>query len=66
MSFQSKIPPDAPVYRDAQNGALTFTAVMGTAFGRKVIKLNTLYNGKGGPFGGFVAPPGEWNFWLYV
>ena len=66
MSFKSKIPPDAPPYKDAQNGALDFTGELGTAFGRKVIKLNTLYNGKGGPFVGFVAPPGEYNFWVYV
>jgi hypothetical protein len=32
------------------------------------MRLNTLYNGKGGPFGPdrCEAPPDEWNFWLYV
>ena len=66
LSFISKVPPEAPPYADAQAGALNFTAVMGRAFGRRVLKLNTLYNGTGGPFVGFVAPPDEYNFWLYV
>ena len=68
LSFITKVPPEAPFYRDAQAGALNFTTTLGTAFGRKVMRLNTLYNGKGGPFGPdrCEAPPDEWNFWLYV
>ena len=66
LSFISKVPPEAPPYADAQNGALNFTATMGKAFGRKVLKLNTIYNGSGGSFTGFEAPGGEFNFWAYV
>ena len=62
LSFISKVPPEAPPYADAQNGALNFTATMGKAFGRKVLKLNTLYNDSGGSFTGFEAPADEWNF----
>ena len=68
LSFISQVPPEAPFYIDAQDGALNFTATLGTAFGRKVMRLNTIYNGRGGPFGPdrWEAPPDEWNFWLYV
>ena len=68
LSYLCKVPAeDAPVhYRDAQAGALNFTATLGTAFGRKTIRLNTLYNGTGGPWVGFEAPADEYNFWVYV
>ena len=66
MNFFCRIPKDAPPYEDAKAGALTFTVEIGKAFDRKVLKLNTLYDGKGGMFVGFEAPPDEYNFWLYM
>ena len=67
MSFKCKVPPEAgAAYENAQAGALEFTGTLGTAFGRKVLMINTLYDGKGGMFAGFEAPPDEFNFWLYV
>ena len=70
LSFITKVPETAPPYAEVQNGALNFTVVLGKAFGKKVLKINTLYNGTGGPFTGaagtFDAPGGEYNFWLYV
>merc|ERR1711924_463233 len=69
-NFESKIPADVPEELKAQvaNGALTFTVTMGMSNGKKVLKWNGLYNGKGGPF----LPAGEVpasdcdNFWEYT
>lgn len=66
-NFLSKIPTDAPIYAEAKAGALSFTLVLGTAFGKKVIKWNGLYDGKGGTFAGKeVSPCGCDNFWEYT
>jgi len=66
-SFLSKVPKDAPEYAEAQDGALNFTLTMGTAFGKKVIKWNGLYDGKGGKFAGEDVPPTKFgNFWRGV
>jgi len=66
-SFLSKVPPEAPVYEEAMDGALDFTLELGTAFGEKVIKWNGLYDGKGGKFGGNTVPASDSdNFWRYV
>jgi len=66
ISFLCKFTPGGKAYKDAQAGAFEFTGVLGTAFGEKVMKINTVYNGKGGPIEGFEAPPDEFNFWLFV
>merc|ERR1719401_1628692 len=70
-NFVSKIPSDAPeeLKKQVDNGALTFTVVMGTSQGKKVLKFNGLYDGKGGPFlpAGGDAPATDCdNFWEYV
>ena len=66
-SFISMVPPDAPVYADAQAGALEFEVVMGEAFGCKCLCWSTLYRGKGGKYGEHVVPASACdNFWLGV
>jgi hypothetical protein len=66
-SFFSKVPRDAPIYQDAQAGALNFTLVIGYAFGKKVIKWNGLYDGRGGMFDGKQVPASDCdNFWEFV
>lgn len=66
-SFKSKVPKDAPVWPQVEAGALNFTLTLGTAFGERVIKWNGLYDGKGGEFGGNMAPPTDCdNFWRLV
>ena len=65
VSFRTKVPADAPVYEEAQNGALNFTLTLGTSSdGKGCIMWNGLYDGKGGPFGGNDVPPSDCdNFW---
>ena len=66
-SFVSKVPPDSPLYADAQAGALDFTLVVGAALGSRVIKWNGVYDGEGGDVGGETMPPSDCdNFWQYV
>mmetsp|Transcript_9047 Transcript_9047/g.17038 ORF Transcript_9047/g.17038 Transcript_9047/m.17038 type:complete len:161 (-) Transcript_9047:79-561(-) len=70
-NFASKIPADAPeeLKKQVAEGALTFTLVMGTSMGKKVLKFNGLYDGKGGPFlpaGGDVPATDCDNFWEYM
>jgi hypothetical protein len=68
--FDSKIPADAPeaIKAEVAAGALTFTLVMGTALGKKVLKWNGLYDGKGGYFtpAGDVPASDCDNFWEYM
>jgi hypothetical protein len=45
-SFVSKVPPDDPLYEDAQNGALNFTLMLGTVDNHKVNMWNGVYNGQ--------------------
>lgn len=67
ISFLSKVPTDAPIYPEAQAGALNFTLVMGVALGNKVIKWNGMYDGKGGIFNGESVPPSSCdNFWKVI
>ena len=70
-NFETKIPTDAPaeLKEQAANGALSFTVTMGHSNGKKVLKWNGLYDGKGGPFlpaGGDVPASDCDNFWEYV
>lgn len=65
-SFVSKVPPDDPLYADAQDGALNFTLILGTTFGQKVNMWNGVYDGLGGDVDGVYVPPSACNnFWLY-
>lgn len=67
VSFLTKVSPDDPLYPLAAAGALNFTLTLGRACGRKVLRWNGVYNGKGGEFPpGQQAPPSACdNFWLY-
>ena len=66
-SFVSKIPPDDPLYQDAQAGALNFTLKLGDVNGTKVNMWNGVYDGQGGEVNGEEAPPSDCdNFWLYL
>lgn len=70
VSFLSKISSrDTPIQRGfAEHGALNFTLTMGTVFGRRMLRFNGLYNGKGGPWlpSGEIVPPSDCdNFWEY-
>jgi diaminopropionate ammonia-lyase len=66
-SFLSKVPTFSPLYAQAKAGALDFTLVLGTVFGKKVIKWNGLYNGRGGKFDGKDVPPCDFdNFWEFL
>mmetsp|Transcript_27977 Transcript_27977/g.63301 ORF Transcript_27977/g.63301 Transcript_27977/m.63301 type:complete len:157 (-) Transcript_27977:84-554(-) len=66
-NFASKVPKDAPVYPQVLDGALCFTLTMGRCGGKKVLKWNGLYDGKGGKFGENDAPASDCdNFWQYV
>jgi hypothetical protein len=63
----TKVPPDSPLYVDAQNGALNFTVILSTVSGEKMIKWNGVYNGQGGDIDGVYAPPSDCdNFWKYI
>ena len=66
VSFESKVPKDAPVRPFVDKGALDFTIQLGTIpphrdgrdespKGRKVIMFSGMYRGKGGPW---LAPNG--------
>jgi len=57
VSFFSKVPANAPVYADAEAGALEFTLKLGAAFDQTHITWNGLYDGKGGLYDGRYAPP---------
>jgi len=57
ISFLSLVPTDDPFYDDVKAGALDFTLVLGTAFGKRVIKWNGFYDGKGGMIMGEYVPP---------
>ena len=70
VSFESKVPKEAPVRKFVDQGALNFTITLGTFQGRAgFIKFNGLYNGAGGPWlddqGRLVdVPPAACdNFW---
>ena len=52
-NFIVNVPPDAPVFPDAQKGALEFKVTLGEVDGTKVLKWSSLYAGKGGSFGGY-------------
>ena len=66
-SFVSKVPPDDPLYADAQAGALNFTLKLGTVNGTKVNMWNGVYNGQGGDMNGQYSPPSDCdNFWRYL
>ena len=66
-NFICNVPPDAPVYADAKAGALQFTVTLGRIGDTKVIRWSSLYNGKGGRFGGFKCPKGDCdNFMVQV
>jgi len=65
-SFRTKVPEDAPAQNieEVKAGALDFTLTLGTSLGKKVIKWNGLYDGKGGTFAGKEVPATECdNFW---
>ena len=68
VSFLSKIPKNSPLRSYAELGALNFTLTMGTAFGRRMLRFNGLYDGHGGlwvPAGKKVPPSDCDNFWEY-
>ena len=58
-NFACNVPPDAPVYEDAQNGALEFQVTLGHAYGRKCLKWGGLYLGAGGKFGSGGGPESD-------
>ncbi|KAK3268492.1 hypothetical protein CYMTET_23011 [Cymbomonas tetramitiformis] len=76
VSFESKVPKDAPQRKFVDAGALDFSLTLGkVTFGsveRAVIKWNGMYDGKGGPWldgngKEFQVPPDACNnFWLYT
>ena len=66
VSFLSKIQRGDPLSKYAELGALNFTLTMGTSFGKRVLRFNGLYDGRGGPWvDGKVAPSDCDNFWEY-
>ena len=66
-NFIVNVPPDAPVFPDAQKGALEFKVTLGEVDGTKVLKWSSLYAGKGGSFGGYKCPKGDCdNFMVLV
>ena len=66
VDFLSKVPPSAPIYRDAAAGALRFSLTLGAIRGEKMIRWSGLYAGKGGSFKGkTVAASACDNFWRF-
>jgi hypothetical protein len=70
-NFASKVPRDAPqaVQDEVFAGALAFTVVLGSVDGKKVLKWNGLYDGKGGhftPAGCDVTASECDSFWVYT
>merc|ERR1712039_712046 len=53
----SAVSPDDPMYDDVKAGAWNFTWVLGTVSGKRVIKWNGLYDGRGGMLMGEYFPP---------
>ena len=67
-NFASKIPKtdSEDVKKQVKNGALKFTVTMGHVNGKKVLKWNGMYDGKGGIFGDKNKPASDCdNFWQY-
>jgi len=67
-NFESKVGSDASseVKEEVKNGALEFTVSLGHVNGKRVLKWNGMYNGKGGKFDGDMKPASDCdNFWQY-